>query len=190
MDISALPYSLILFYNSLDPNIEPKVWVMTRAWYGISSFGGQAGAAIIKLIGMARLEDQDAVKTLENDRFVDDLLGGNETREGVDKEIRGTTNILGRGGFSLKFIVHSGVKPCDKASYYGETVKMLGYKWTTEPDLLSPCLGELNLNKKIRGLNKPNLSPVSSSDDAEKLLKSVTLTRRTVLAKVTEFYDP
>ena len=38
--ISTLPYSLFLFHNSLDPNIEPEVWVMTRAWYGIFSTGG------------------------------------------------------------------------------------------------------------------------------------------------------
>ena len=50
--MSALPYSLFLFHESLDPNIEPEVWVITRAWYGISSTGGQAGAAIIKLINM------------------------------------------------------------------------------------------------------------------------------------------
>ena len=81
---------------------------------------------------------------------------------------------MGRGGFSLKFIVLSGVKPCDKASSDKETVKMLGYKWTTEPDLLSLGLGELNLKKKIRESKKPNLTPVCSRDDAEKLLKSDT----------------
>ena len=98
---------------------------MTRVWYGISSTGGQTGAVIIKLIGMAGLKDQDAVEPLKKDGLVDDLLGGNETREGVNKQIRGTTNILGRGGFSPKFIVQSGVKPCDKASSDGDTVKML-----------------------------------------------------------------
>ena len=106
------------------------------------------------------------------------------------KKICGTTNILGRGEFSLVFIVYSGVKPCDKASSDGETIKMLGYKWTTESDLLSVGLGELNLDKKIRGSKKPNLTPVCSRDDADKLLISVTLTRRTILAKVAEFYDP
>ena len=60
---------------------------MTRAWYGISSTGGQAGAAIIKLINMAEGEDKEAVETLEKDRFVDDLLGGNETREGVKLQV-------------------------------------------------------------------------------------------------------
>ena len=117
LDISALPYSLFLFHNSLDPIIEPEVWVITRAWSGISSTGGKAGAAIIKLIGMAGPEEQDAVETLEKDIFVDDLLGGDETREGVNIQVYGTTNICSRGRFSLKFVIHSGVKSCDKASY-------------------------------------------------------------------------
>ena len=76
LDISALPYSLFLFHNSLDPGIDPEVWVMTRAWYGISSKGGQAGAEILKLVDLAEEEDRDAVETLEKDRFVDNLLGG------------------------------------------------------------------------------------------------------------------
>ena len=58
---------------------------MTRVWHGIFITGGQAGAAIIKLIGMAGSEDQDAVETLETDSFIEDLLGGDETREEVDK---------------------------------------------------------------------------------------------------------
>ena len=60
---------------------------MTRAWYGISSTGGQARAAIINLISMAEEDNQEAVETLEKDRFVDDLLGGNETREGVKLQV-------------------------------------------------------------------------------------------------------
>ena len=41
------------------------------------------------------------------------------------------------------------------------------------------------MNKKIRGMKKPN-----SREDAEKLLKSITMTRRTILGKVAEFYNP
>ena len=122
---------------------------------------------------MAGADDLSAVETLEKDRFIDDLLGGNETRGGVKLQVDGITTILGRGGFSLKFIIHSRIKPCEKASSDGETVKMLGYKWTTEPDLLSPGLGELNLKKKVRGSKKPYLVPVCSKEDAEKLLKTM-----------------
>ena len=111
LDISALPCSLFLFHNSLDPGIEPEVWVMTRAWYGISSTGGQAGAAILKLVDFAKEEDMEAVETLEKDRFVDDLLGGEETREGVNKQVDGIVRMLSREGFNLKFVVNSGVNP-------------------------------------------------------------------------------
>ena len=34
-----------------------------------------------------------------------------------------------------------------KPALMEERSKMLGFKWTTEPDLLSQGLGELNLNK-------------------------------------------
>ena len=74
-------------YNQLHLDIS----VLPQAWYGISSTGGQAGAAVIKLIEMVGKEDLRAVETLEKDRFVDDLLGG------VSPQVKGTTNILGRG---------------------------------------------------------------------------------------------
>ena len=82
------------------------------------------------------------------------------------------------------------MRPCDKASSDGETVKILGYKWETEPDLFSPGLGKLNLNKKIREMKKPNLSSVNSRYDTDKLLQSITLTRKTMPDKVAEFFDP
>ena len=76
------------------------------------------------------IEDSSTIVTLEKNRFVDDLLGGDETKEEVNLQINGTTSILDRGGFSLKFIVNSVIKPCEKASSIEETVKMLGNKWT------------------------------------------------------------
>ena len=51
-------------------------------------------------------------------------------------------------------------------------------------------MGELNLNKKIRGSKKPNLHPINSREDAETLLRTVKLSRRTILSKVAELYDP
>ena len=42
----ALPYSLFLYDESLDPEIEPEVWVMVVAWYGVVPTGNQAGFAI------------------------------------------------------------------------------------------------------------------------------------------------
>ena len=44
---------------------------------------------------MAGTEDLNVVETLEKDRFVDYLLGGNEPSEGVKLQVKETTSILG-----------------------------------------------------------------------------------------------
>ena len=69
-------------------------------------------------------------------------------------------------------------------------MKLLGYKWDSEKDELSPGLGELNLNKKVRGERKPNLEPVRTIAEAEKLLSVAKLTWSLIVDKISEFYDP
>ena len=104
---------------------------------------------------MAGIEDLSAVKTLEKDRFVDDLLGGNEMREGVNLQVYGTTTILGWGGFSLKLVVHSGVKLCYKASSNGETVKMLGYSGQQNLTCYLLDWGNSTLIKRLEAQRNP-----------------------------------
>ena len=60
----------------------------------------------------------------------------------------------------------------------------------SEPDILSPGIGELNLNKKVRREKKPNPKPVKTVLDAEVLLENAQLTRSMVVGKVSEFFDP
>ena len=67
---------------------------------------------------------------------------------------------------------------------------MLGYKWFTEEDMLAPGIAELNLNKKVRGARKTNLTPIVGYKDAKELLCSLSLTRRHVISKVSEFFYP
>ena len=69
-------------------------------------------------------------------------------------------------------------------------MKLLGYKWDVLEDCLSPGIGEINFNKKVRGARKPNEEPVVTVDDASRLLDSVLFTRRMVVGKVAEHYDP
>ena len=57
-------------------------------------------------------------------------------------------------------------------------------------DVLSPGFAELNLNKKVRGSKKPNKFPVITRDNAVKLLSSIPLTRRMVVSKYSELFDP
>ena len=72
----------------------------------------------------------------------------------------------------------------------GKSIKLLGYKWTTKEDVIQLGFGELNLNKKIRGSRKPNEAPITTRKDAEKLLNSVSISRRMAVSKVAEIYDP
>ena len=55
---------------------------------------------------------------------------------------------------------------------------------------MSQGFSELNLNKKIRGGKKPNETPVITRKDAEKLLTSISITKRLVVSKVSEFFNP
>ena len=49
-------------------------------------------------------------------------------------------------------------------------MKLLGYKWNSEQDILYPGFAKLNLNKKVRGAKKSNILPVVTLADAERLL--------------------
>ena len=80
--------------------------------------------------------------------------------------------------------------PCEKASSNGESLKMLGYKWTPREDTLSPGLSEMNFNKEIRGSKKPNVKLVATKEDASDLIGAVILTRKNVASKVADIYDP
>ena len=170
--------------------MKPDIWVMVRAWYGIVSTGGQAGFALDKLTEMFAEEFPKAYKPLHDIRYVDDLLSGDDTMAGRDEQIQAGEEVLKRGGFSLKFVVKSGEKPSEKASSDRESLKLLGYKWDSEPDILSPGIGELNLNNKVRGEKKPNPKPVKTVLDAEVLLENAQLTRSVVVGKVSEFFIP
>ena len=98
--------------------------------------------------------------------------------------------MLGREGFGFKCMVYSGRASGEKASPDRIHLKLLGYKWNSELDVLCPGFAELNLNKKVRGAKKANLQPVITLEDAGRLMTSVTLTRRMVVSILAELYDP
>ena len=76
------------------------------------------------------------------------------------------------------------------ASSDGESVKILGYKWMTEADLLSPGLGELNLNKKIRCMKKKKIKSSSFQGKHREITQFNHANKKNNFEKVAEFYDP
>ena len=50
LERAALPYSLFLYHEDLDPSCPPIIFVMRRAWYRVVPTGNQAGYALELLV--------------------------------------------------------------------------------------------------------------------------------------------
>ncbi len=60
---------------------------MFRAWYGIVRTGGQAGFALDKLTEMLAEKYPGAYKSLREDRYVDDILSGEDSKQRREEQI-------------------------------------------------------------------------------------------------------
>ena len=180
--------SKIIFSSNRDG--KPDIYVMMVGWYGVTSTGNQSGDALEKLCKELKEEFPLAFPIIVDDRYVDDLFSGSNSKKEADEQVRQVQNAIKHGNFPLKFVVKSGEKPSDIASSDGKTVKVLGYKWSTQEDTLSPGFSELNFNKRRRGAKAPNPFLVTSPSDVSKLLDATDITRRMVISKLSEIYDP
>ena len=190
LQTSALPYSLFLYDPALSDTFKPGVWVMTRAWYGVSSTGNQAAVALKRLAELWKSDYPLAYDVLTRDIYVDDIAGGADSEEAREEQIHQTESILGSGGFSMKFVARSGHPPPEGASTDSQTVGCLGLTWDTEQDLLSPSIASMNLQKKIRGQKAAPDRDVTTAEGLRSALKDELITRAGVLSRTAEFFDP
>jgi hypothetical protein len=187
---SALPYSLFLYDPSLSDGVKPEVWVMTRAWYGVSSTGNQAAVALRRLAELGKEEYPLAFDMLTGNIYVDDVVGGADSLSAREEQIRQTEELLASGGFSMKFVARSGIPPPDGSSSDGGTVGCLGLSWATEQDLLGPALASMNLQKKVRGQKAAPDRDVTTSEGLRAAFKDGLISRAGVLSRTAEFFDP
>ena len=75
----ALPYSLFLYEDDLNPNNVPATFVMKVAWYRVVPTGNQANYALELLVQETAQEFPHAVDPLSHHRYVDDVVSGAET---------------------------------------------------------------------------------------------------------------
>ena len=182
---SSYAYQLFLFKNSLSPDDPPDVFVMVVAWYGVSPSSNQALYALEMLATLKQDKYPLAFFILTVLTYVDDVLGGADSIEEREQQIAEVTEVLASGGFSLKYVLRSGDESEDS-----EHVKILGYRWNMKEDTISPGFTELNFNKKKRGLKSANPFPVTKPDDVSKLLETSDITRRIVVSKTAELWEP
>ena len=188
---SAVPYSLFLFEENMDASKEPEVWGMEAGWYGVESTLNQAQTAMRKLAQLRQAEMPLGAAAIIKSAYVDDVSDGAATQHEAEQMVKEVREILAAGGMSLKFVAFSGQDPCSKASKDGINTSLLGYNWKPKQDVFSLGFGTINFNKKTRSGRKENPFPVETSDDVEKLLKTVgALTRRIVVGKIGELFDP
>jgi hypothetical protein len=119
---SSYPYSLFLFDESLSDPVQPQVWLLSRAWYGVSSTGNQAGVALERLAHDHASTFPQAVMPLTVDKYVDDIATGSPTKASREAQIQQTQSCLATARFSLKFIARSGEPPPPDSSSDGSTV--------------------------------------------------------------------
>ena len=170
---AALPYSLFLFSEPLSVDHKPDVWVLLRAWYGVRSTGNQAGESLDMLAEHFKEEYPESQEVILRDRYVDDLYSGKNSKFERDTMIHHVESILKRGGFKLKYIAKSGEPPPSNSSTDGVSLKTLGYRWFSVNDQLSPGIGDVNL---VPATNHVKVN--------------IKMTRRHIIAKIAEFYDP
>ena len=182
---SSYCYQLFLYKSSLNPDDLPEIYVMVVAWYGVSPSSNQALFAIEELARLFKTDCPDAYIILTELTYVDDIMGGADSIDERERQISQVEHVLSSGGFSLKYIVRSGEDNGDK-----NCVKILGYKFNLKDDTISPGFSEINFSKKKRGMKAPNPFPVTRPDDVSKLLMTSDITRRMVVSKVAELWEP
>ena len=187
---SSYPYSLFLYHPSLEVGTKPDIYVLTRAWYGITSTGNQSAEALSQVVNSVKDVFPKAQKVIDTSLYVDDALSGSNNEEDMNNEIDQVSSALETGGFRFKFICKSGKPPPQEASADGKSIKILGYLWEPEEDKLGLGFSEINFNRKRRGSKKPNPFPVKNPNDLSKLLRGRSITRRIVFSKIGEIYDP
>ena len=138
LERSALPYSLFLYSEELDPTQRPATLVMQRAWYGVTPTGNQAGYALELLVDTMKDEFPAAVEPLTSHRYVDDVISGAADPEERELQIEQSIKVLAQGGFKFKHVIQSGEDPPEGASSNGESCKLLGYRWNSREDFLDP----------------------------------------------------
>ena len=183
---AAIPYGLFLFNSNLAPNSKPEVYCMLVAWYRVSPTGNQANAALQKLSKSLSHIYPSVESIVEKDLYVDDMFSSDPDKGNRDSTIDQTRNCFSKGGFALKYVVKS-KEPIESDD---KITRVLGYAWDSEEDKLYCGFKELNFQKKKRGARPLNRFPVDSQQKIDELLKDTVITRRVVVGKLAELYDP
>ena len=157
----------------------PKTFVITRVNMGDRPAGAISTEALYMTADRFFLDHPSAATMLKRGSYVDDLMDSVETREAALDLTEGAGKILTKGGFQIKFWLHSG------DSLENDSTEVLGIQWYPQNDQVA-AKSSLNFSPKKRGIHTlPDLKPEEIPEKIPNIL-----TKRSVLGQVMKIYDP
>ena len=182
----------VYWNQSLDPTVEPSLYVLTTHFYGLASSGRILEMCLDKVADMHK-ENKLFYNLLKNKTYVDDLVCNLKTEEEADKIIEDCESILNKTGFKVKGFARSFKKPDDTISEKCNEhmmVSALGMTWIPELDILKYKVPNLDFNStKTRGKVISRIFTGTSLEEFNKFVPS-KITLRMVASKAAALYDP
>ena len=118
--------------------------------YGVVSSGNQAECGLRRTAKEQLSTHPEAASCIINDTYVDDIATGSDITSGA-RLSSSLIEVLNTTGFVTKGITISGAAPPPGLSKDGVWIKVLGWLWDSENDLVRLSVGRLNFSKRIRG---------------------------------------
>ena len=140
-----------IWQKDLDPSQIPEEKVIMSLIYGVKSSGNLAEHCIRRTANMAKDEYPEINEIIQKDIYVDDCLSGAMSLREAHQKADNLELVLSRGGFSLKGIAFSKMKPPTSMSDDDKSIVVAGIRWFTESDTISLNLKDLNFSKRHRG---------------------------------------
>lgn len=181
-------YQLYLWREDLDPDSPVIVMVVMTIIYGVRPSGNQLGAGLGKLADYTvEFYPQHAAGALalKNSSYVDDVLKACINKLRAKETAKSLSFTLSLANMSVKAFTFNGEPPPSEVSADGKTIGLIGHIWEPETDLIGPDIKPLYLEKMKRGK-----MPDPVEGDVGEALMDGKFTRRVLLGKVAQVYDP
>ena len=136
--------------NPLDPdNKEFQVLYLNR-----STYGDQICAALLELILREVIAPHCTTalgrEILENGRYVDDLAGGDDSKEILSEAMKDISDTLAKFGFSFKHLLTNFMEDDEDSNLDTESELVFHHTWFYKTDKLLN-MPKFNVFKKVRG---------------------------------------
>ena len=178
--------------ESLDPKVEPELYILTTHFYGLAS-SGRILEICLDMVAEMHKENEIFYNTIKNKTYVDDLFCNVKTDKQAAQIISDCDTILNKMGFKVKGFAESYKRPNDSISEQAgiyRSVSVLGMTWIPETDTLQYKIPNLDLTStKKRG---KVISDKFTGNTLEEFNKFVPpeITLRMVASKAASLYDP